>query len=82
MKGKYIGITYPTDKNKFKNEIWIAKGDIVEIIKCNRNVGLYGVNVLNRTCEKSISNRTRFGYDWLINIRDIILFDNNKLDIE
>lgn len=80
MKGKYIGITYPTYKNKFKNEVWITKGDIVEIIKCNRNVGRYCVNVLNRTCEKSISNRTRYGYDWSIEIRDIILFD--KLDIE
>ena len=79
MKGKYIGTTYV---NEDKNEVWLAKGDIVEIVKFNENKWCYNINVLSRTCETNKRNRARFGCDWAISIKDIILFDNNKLDIE
>lgn len=80
MRGRYIGRTYKT-----KNEVWLVKGDIVEIVensKLEKKENYFHINVLNRTCETSKSNRTKFGCDWDISIKDIILFDGNKLDIE
>ena len=79
MKGRYIGPTYPS---KIKNEVWIAKGDIVEIVHIHREKERFDINVLNRTCETNKRNRARFGFDYSIRIKDIILFDSNRLDIE
>lgn len=79
MKGKYIGPTY---SNKTNNEIWIAKGDIVEIVNYYKDIERFGINVLNRTCKTNKENRDRFGFDWSIESKNIILFDGNKLEIE